>query len=81
MVVELVCSVNHRGNEMTPEQLTELKGYLVKASQPDHKCWSEEEDWSACDYSGGNFDDAYWGGLKDGEVTIARDLLAKFFGG
>jgi hypothetical protein len=38
-------------------------------------CWSDNEDFSSCDYSGGNFDDAYNGGLKDGEVLLAREIL------
>lgn len=31
------------------------------------------------DFTGGNIDDAYFKGLKDGEVELARQLLEAFF--
>jgi hypothetical protein len=34
------------------------------------------EDYIAEDYSGGNFDDAYSNGVRDGETEGARELLA-----
>ena len=43
------------------------------------KCWCDQEDFSACDYSGGNFDDAYSGGFEDGTATLAQELLETFF--
>lgn len=40
------------------------------------KCWSDDDDFQADDYAGGNFDDAYAGGVDDGEVGLARVILA-----
>lgn len=28
------------------------------------------------DFAGGNVDDAYYGGTRDGEILLARDILA-----
>ena len=39
------------------------------------KAWFDNEDFSACDYSGGNYDDAYSGGSNDGEIGLARSIL------
>lgn len=38
-------------------------------------CQSDEEDFNAYDYSGGNFDDAFWNGVDDGKVKLAREIL------
>ena len=38
-------------------------------------CWNDNEDFNAMDYSGGNFDDAYYGGEKDGQTELAREIL------
>lgn len=38
--------------------------------------WSELDDFNPCDSSGGNFDDAYYGGQDDGETEAARELRA-----
>ena len=56
----------------------ELKVFLqAKAAR---KCWCDDtEDFNPCDYSGGNFDDAYYGGQEDGEALLARELIAKLF--
>lgn len=43
------------------------------------ECWSDDEDFSVYDNSGGNYDDAYSGGCEVGEVLLARQLL-KLFG-
>jgi hypothetical protein len=40
------------------------------------KCWCEDRDFCPCDYSGGNFDDAYWGGHEDGQAQLANEILA-----
>lgn len=37
--------------------------------------WADNDDFNAWDYSFGNFDDAYWGGQRDGTVMLARDIL------
>lgn len=39
------------------------------------KVASDSEDFSACDYSGGNYDDAYDLGVSDGEIILAREIL------
>lgn len=39
--------------------------------------WSDEEDFNAYDCGGGNYDDTYAGGVNDGEVHSARDILEK----
>lgn len=54
-----------------------LKEHLMEIAKK--KAWSDDEDFSAYDYSGGNFDDAYYGGASDGEVLLARQILEEFF--
>ncbi len=54
---------------MKTEMIEKLKVLAAR------KCWSDNEDFSAYDYSGGNFDDAYQGGTVDGETWLARELL------
>jgi hypothetical protein len=39
------------------------------------KCWNDNNDFSAFDYSGGNFDDAYQGGYDDGQANLALEVL------
>jgi hypothetical protein len=39
------------------------------------KMASEQEEFDAMDYSGGNFDDAYYMGTEDGEISMAREVL------
>lgn len=39
------------------------------------ECWLDVDDFNADDYSGGNFDDAFSGGVDAGRVDLARDLL------
>lgn len=38
-------------------------------------CWDERDDFNPCDLSGGNYDDAYYGGVEDGKADIAREVL------
>lgn len=59
--------------------MEELKAYLEKLAS--RTCWTDEDDFSAMDYAGGNFDDAYNGGVDDGETQLARELLSKYFKG
>ena len=40
------------------------------------KAWSDDEEFNAHEFSGGNFDDAYAGGTADGEIMLAREILA-----
>jgi hypothetical protein len=58
-------------------QQAELKAKLEKLST--RKCWQDNPDFSACDYSGGNFDDAYSGGFDDGTASLAKELLETYF--
>lgn len=39
------------------------------------KAWSDNEDLLVNDYAGGNIDDAYEGGINDGEILLARQIL------
>jgi hypothetical protein len=38
--------------------------------------WSDDPEFNAWEFSGNNFDDAYAGGVQDGEILLARELLA-----
>ena len=40
---------------------------------------SDELDFNAEDYAGGNYDDAYEIGCNDGQIFFARQLLKEFF--
>lgn len=42
-------------------------------------CWSDNSDFSPIEYAGGNYDDAYYGGVTDGQIDLARKLLKKYF--
>lgn len=57
--------------------MEDLKKYLQELSSKDAAI--ESEDFSAYDASGGNFDDAYSIGVSDGEISLARELLDKYF--
>ncbi len=41
--------------------------------------WSDNEDYNPMDYAGGNYDDAYVGGVDSGRIGLAWDLLKEFF--
>lgn len=53
--------------------LNQLKEKLEKLAA--RKCWYDDPEFMVCDYSGGNQDDAYQGGVEDGEASLARDIL------
>lgn len=36
---------------------------------------ADDEDFNAYEFSGGNFDDAYYIGTVDGRIHLARELL------
>ena len=60
--------------ELSIELIAQLKS-LAKSS-----VWSDdiesEDDWVDVDgYAGGNVDDAYQGGVADGETQLARTIL------
>jgi hypothetical protein len=57
--------------------MSELKGYLEKIAKKES--WQDSIDFNVYDFSGGNYDDAYYGGCDTGEILLARELLAKFF--
>lgn len=37
---------------------------------------TDDPRFSSMAFYGGNMDDAYWGGRRDGEISLARTLLA-----
>lgn len=41
----------------------------------DQDAATDDEDFNAYDYSGGNFDDAFASGQMDGETSFARTIL------
>jgi hypothetical protein len=46
--------------------------------QAERRMYSETTDpygFNPCDFSGGNYDDAYYGGVDDGETGVARSVL------
>ncbi len=55
------------------------KLYETLKEEASHQCWCDDKGFSICDFSGGNIDDAYYGGCRDGESLLARDLLKIFF--
>jgi hypothetical protein len=54
-----------------------MKEYLEKLAAK--KAAIDKEDFNPYDYSGGNYDDAYYMGSSDGEILLARELLGKYF--
>lgn len=58
--------------------MNEMKEILEKIAK--EESWMDsEEDFNPYDMSGGNFDDAFWGGEDAGRISLARDLLERFF--
>lgn len=55
------------------KKFTKLMDYIREVAERD--CWSDEDNFCAYEYSGGNFGDAYEGGQNSGEVMFARYLL------
>lgn len=47
--------------------------HLIKLAK--RETWADQEDFDPQDFSGGNFDDAYYNGSADGESQLARDIL------
>jgi hypothetical protein len=54
---------------MNEEMITKLKNLAASET------WFEDEDFDPMDFSGENFHDAYDGGLEDGRVDLAREIL------
>ena len=50
--------------------------------QAERKTWPDDADgdFNPMEYSGGNFDDAYYGGCDDGETDAARAMLKELEG-
>lgn len=55
------------------QKIAKIKKYLEEVSESG--CWSDNDDFDVYDYSGDNFDDAFSGGITEGEVQQARFLL------
>ena len=53
--------------------VTELKAFLQKAA--DKTAWQDDKQFMPDDYAGGNIDDAYNGGVPDGEILVCREIL------
>ena len=51
----------------------ELKEMLQKMAKL--RVWSDDPDFMVDDYAAGSIDDAYYGGVSDGEVCLARHIL------
>jgi hypothetical protein len=43
------------------------------------ECWTDSEDFNPCEFSGGNYDDAYFGGTTDGKTYLAREILKEYY--
>jgi hypothetical protein len=41
--------------------------------------WTDSDDFNPYEQSGGNYDDAYYAGRDDGETSLAKRLLTKYF--
>jgi len=64
----------------------DIEGMRVKLTEiAARRCWSDgdtdKDPFIVDDYAGGNIDDAYEGGVRDGATGLAREFLAEFFGG
>ena len=57
--------------------MEELKKYLETLAK--REIWEDMEDFNPADFSGGNFDDAYFSGCQDGSTSLARTILKDFF--
>lgn len=53
--------------------MEELLAKLREVAASDACC--DDPDFSIYDYSGGNYDDAYYAGQGDGAILLARELL------
>ena len=56
-------------NELLKKKLQELAA---------KEGWSDDDPFVIDDYAGGNVDDAYYAGTRDGERMLARELLKQF---
>lgn len=51
-----------------------IKEKLLEIAK-DEGWYNDSEDFNVDDYAGGNIDDAYCGGFRDGQINLARELL------
>lgn len=58
-------------NSLTPKLIENLKKLAA------YTTWEEADDFNPYDLSGGNFDDAYYGGERDGQTNLAREILGE----
>ena len=58
--------------ELTEEQVNRLIRLAKNKTSDEH---SSDEIFNPYDAFGGNFDDTYYGGMNDGEIQLARDIL------
>jgi len=57
--------------------IQELKDFLEKKA--DRELWTDDDNFNPMDFSGGNFDDAYYAGVSDGAASLAKTILKKYF--
>lgn len=55
------------------ELLSKLKE-LIK-EEIEESPYYKNADFSPYDHFGGNMDDAYWGGVEDGRIQLAEELM------
>ena len=55
--------------------MTQLEEYLSKIAAK--KAATDQEDFCALDF--GQYDDCFSGGINDGKIELARELLKMFF--
>jgi hypothetical protein len=66
-------------DDLTTEKKISLLKERLEKEVAQHECWIDSRDFNPCDFSGGNYDDAYYGGSADGRASLARELLKEFF--
>lgn len=55
------------------EKLQKIRAILEQPAS--RKCWCDEPEFNPDDFAGGNFDDAYAGGVEDGRAEMARSII------
>jgi len=59
--------------------LVALEKFLRNIDEKGTTIWDDNENAMIDDYAGGNIDDAYYRGNSDGEIELARQILAEYF--
>lgn len=71
----LTTTAEENARKAVREALEKVKAeFIVKSEE---RLISENEDFSAFDYSGGNYDDAYYQGCDDGEICKSREVVER----